>query len=210
MAVLGSPLLPLRLFLCFGLLFFSASCTDHTDQCMIFNKVTSIHNSRIQVNPKVYESNTVYTVSVPVNNTISSVVMKAVDMHHSVIGFWQKADRNCTSSALYHVKSPHDHVLEAKWLSPASTNINAVELQVFVVDFHKEATASVLKLEKSGTSPALITKLITTKSNTVTTTKPAVITTHTTHKNSANRVFRSPVRDAIQILLAFLTSKLLF
>uniref|UniRef100_A0A8C3VTQ8 Placenta-expressed transcript 1 protein n=1 Tax=Catagonus wagneri TaxID=51154 RepID=A0A8C3VTQ8_9CETA len=210
MAVLGFPLLPLRLFLCFGLLFFSASCTDHTDQCMIFSKVSSTHNSRIQVNPKVYESHTVYTVSVPVNNTISSVIMKATDTHNSVIGLWQKADKNCNSSVLYHVKSPQEQVLEAKWLSPTSANITEIEIQVFTVDFHKEATLSVLKLQKSGTSPALITKLITIKPTMVTTPRPSVITTKTTHKNSANRVFRSPVRDAIQILLVFLASKLLF
>lgn len=60
MAVLSSMLLPLRLFLCFGLLCSSASSTDDIDNCMLFNEVTTTGQG-IMANSEVYESNTNYT-----------------------------------------------------------------------------------------------------------------------------------------------------
>ncbi|XP_065738415.1 placenta-expressed transcript 1 protein [Phocoena phocoena] len=189
MAILGSLLLPLGLFLCLGLLCSPASCISHNDNCMLFSKVIVATYSGMHANPNVYKSNTVYTVSVPVNNSISSVVLRALDQHNSVIGSWQKADKYCSSSVLYHMKSPHSKLFEAKWVSPSSRNITTVELQVFTVDFHNMARVSFKILKRNGLK---------------------LTTTRTTAKSSANRAFLSPMSDAIQILLVFLTSKLLF
>lgn len=60
MAVLSSTLLPLRLFLCFGLLCSSASSADDIDSCMLFSEVTTTGQG-IMANSDVYESNTNYT-----------------------------------------------------------------------------------------------------------------------------------------------------
>ncbi|XP_029063823.1 placenta-expressed transcript 1 protein [Monodon monoceros] len=206
MAILGSLLLSLALFLCLGLLCSPASCISHNDNCMLFSKVIAATYSGIHANPNVYKSNTVYTVSVPVNNSISSVVLRATDQHNSVIGSWQKADKYCSSSVLYHMKSPYSKLFEAKWVSPSSMNITTVELH----PTHKLTTTTTHKLTTTPTH-----KLTTTPTQELTTihkitTTHKLTTTRTTAKSSAKRAFLSPMRDAIQILLVFLTSKLLF
>uniref|UniRef100_A0A8C9BQF8 Placenta-expressed transcript 1 protein n=1 Tax=Phocoena sinus TaxID=42100 RepID=A0A8C9BQF8_PHOSS len=200
MAILGSLLLPLGLFLCLGLLCSPASCISHNDNCMLFSKVIVATYSGMHANPNVYKSNTVYTVSVPVNNSISSVVLRAIDQHNSVIGSWQKADKYCSSSVLYHMKSPHSKLFKAKWVSPSSRNITTVKL-------HFILTLEDSKSHKLTTTPTH--KLELTTIHKITTTHK-LTTTRTTAKSSANRAFLSPMSDAIQILLVFLTSKLLF
>ncbi|XP_067606334.1 placenta-expressed transcript 1 protein [Pseudorca crassidens] len=304
MAILGSLLLPLGLFLCLGLLCSPASCISHNGNCMLFNKVIVATYSGIHANPNVYKSNTVYTVSVPVNKNITSVILRAIDQDNSLIGSWQKADKYCSSSVLYHMKSRYSKLFEAKWVSPSFMNITTVELQVFTVDLHNVARVSFKILRRNGTTSDLTTKISTIKPTTATTpipthklntspihklnttpthklattpthklattpthkptttpthklattpthkltttlthklattpthkltttlthkltTTPAqelttihkittthkLTTTQTTAKSLANRAFLSPMRDAIQILLVFLTSKLLF
>ncbi|XP_030615450.1 placenta-expressed transcript 1 protein [Delphinapterus leucas] len=193
MAILGSLLLSLALFLCLGLLCSPASCISHNDNCMLFSKVIAATYSGIHANPNVYKSNTVYTVSVPVNNSISSVVLRATDQHNSVIGSWQKADKYCSSSVLYHMKSPYSKLFEAKWVSPSSMNITTVELQ-----------------PPHSMQQQIKHQMVVTIFNGNSTFSPTLTTTRTTAKSSAKRAFLSPMRDAIQILLVFLTSKLLF
>uniref|UniRef100_A0A8C0CTD8 Placenta-expressed transcript 1 protein n=1 Tax=Balaenoptera musculus TaxID=9771 RepID=A0A8C0CTD8_BALMU len=237
MAILRSLLLPLGLFLCLGLLCSPASCINHNDNCTFFSKVIDTTYSGIHANPNVYKSNTVYTVSVPVNNSISSVVLRAMDQHDSVIGSWQKADKYGNGSVLYHMKSPYSKLFEAKWVSPSSMNITAVELhpthklnttpthKLNTTPTHKLTTSPTHKLTTSPThkltSPTH--KLNTTPTHKLNTTPTHKLTTSPTHKlnttpthkltttkSSANRAFLSPMRDVIQILLIFLTSKLLF
>ncbi|XP_032283625.1 placenta-expressed transcript 1 protein [Phoca vitulina] len=128
MAVLSSMLLPLRLFLCFGLLCSSASSADDIDNCMLFNEVTTTGQG-IMANPDVYESNTNYTVWVPVNASISSVVLRAVDANNNSLGLWEKVDQLCNNSALYHLSNLSDQLFIANWVSPHSTNITTIVLQ---------------------------------------------------------------------------------
>ncbi|XP_045748707.2 placenta-expressed transcript 1 protein [Mirounga angustirostris] len=128
MAVLSSMLLPLRLFLCFGLLCSSASSADDIDNCMLFNEVTTTGQG-IMANSDVYESNTNYTVWVPVNARISSVVLRAVDANNNSLGLWEKADQLCNNSALYHLDNLSDQLFIANWISPNSTNITTIVLQ---------------------------------------------------------------------------------
>lgn len=64
MAVLGSTLLPLGLFLCFGLLCSSASSAGEIDKCMFFSEVTTT-GPGIMVNSDVYDSNRNYTGEKP-------------------------------------------------------------------------------------------------------------------------------------------------
>uniref|UniRef100_A0A8C0CQC6 Placenta-expressed transcript 1 protein n=1 Tax=Balaenoptera musculus TaxID=9771 RepID=A0A8C0CQC6_BALMU len=209
MAILRSLLLPLGLFLCLGLLCSPASCINHNDNCTFFSKVIDTTYSGIHANPNVYKSNTVYTVSVPVNNSISSVVLRAMDQHDSVIGSWQKADKYGNGSVLYHMKSPYSKLFEAKWVSPSSMNITAVELHLVSLVPTRHPKEVLMPFFFPGTTSNLTTKISTIKPTTTTTPIP-LTTTQTTAKSSANRAFLSPMRDVIQILLIFLTSKLLF
>lgn len=60
MAVLGSTLLPLGLFLGFGLLCSSASSADDIDKCIFFSEVATT-GPGITANSDVYDSNRKYT-----------------------------------------------------------------------------------------------------------------------------------------------------
>ncbi|XP_072585930.1 placenta-expressed transcript 1 protein [Vulpes vulpes] len=227
MAVLSSTLLPLRLFLCFGLLCSSASSADDVDSCMLFSEVTTTGQG-IMANSDVYESNTNYTVWVPVNANITSVVLRAVDANNNALGLWEKVDELCNNSVLYHLENPSDELFTASWISPKSTNITTITLQAFTINFYDVATFSSLQLERKGTTTSQISTTRTTSHptpttkhiSTTTTPHSTPITEHisttktTPHPiprttNLANRTFLCPITSAIQILLVFLTSKLL-
>ncbi|XP_008531963.2 placenta-expressed transcript 1 protein [Equus przewalskii] len=240
MAVLRSMLLPLGLCLCLRLLFSSANPVADIDNCMPFDKVITTTGSAIRVDSDVYKSNKIYTVWVPVNNSISSVVLRAVDNNNNSIGNWQKADKYCNSSAIYNLKDSHNMIFVANWISPNSRNITTVELQAFTINFDNVATFSFLKLKKNEMTTSLTPTTSTSKPSTTSrpsmtsmasktsmasmtsmasktstasktsSTRPTTTPHRTTPRSLANRVFLSPITDAIHILLIFLTSKLLF
>ncbi|XP_024426553.1 placenta-expressed transcript 1 protein [Desmodus rotundus] len=218
MAVLGSTLPSLGLFLCLGMLFISASSANDSDSCMSFSAV--IPTTGIMASSDVYEDNKVYTIFVPVSYRTSSVVLRALDTNNNSIGFWHRADLACNSSVLYFLKGTHEGSFEASWKSPPSTNITTVEIQAFAVNIQKMATFSSLKLKKQAmTTPShsmisttrpTTTRILTTTQIQTTTRNLNPTSTPTTTRSLANRIFLSPITDAIQILLVFLTSKLLF
>uniref|UniRef100_A0A8C0JXW9 Placenta-expressed transcript 1 protein n=1 Tax=Canis lupus dingo TaxID=286419 RepID=A0A8C0JXW9_CANLU len=246
MAVLSSTLLPLRLFLCFGLLCSSASSADDIDSCMLFSEVTTTGQG-IMANSDVYESNTNYTVWVPVNANITSVVLRAVDENNNSLGLWEKVDELCNNSVLYHLENPSDELFTASWVSPNSTNITTITLHLlslvspppkevlmplcFVLFCFPGTTTSQISTTRTTSHPTPTTKHISTTtphstpitkhiSTTTTTLQSTPTTEHisttktTPHPiprttNLANRTFLCPITSAIQILLVFLTSKLL-
>ncbi|CAK6448777.1 unnamed protein product [Pipistrellus nathusii] len=228
MAVLGATLLSL----CLSTLLISASSADFPDRCMFFSTVSPTTGPGIRISSNTYESNKVYTVFVPVNNITNSVTLRAVDTsNNSSVGLWHRADLYCNGSVLYHVTDTRESFLKANWQSPRYTNIT-VEIQAFVINFFRVATVSYLKLENqamitaspSMTSTASMTSMtrpttaqsLTTNRFLTSTRSPTtnrILTTAqtaTSTKSFANKIFLSPITDAIQILLVFLTSKLLF
>ncbi|XP_028370654.1 placenta-expressed transcript 1 protein [Phyllostomus discolor] len=212
MAVLGSVMPSLGLFLCLGMLFISASSANDSDSCMSFNEV--IPTTGIMASSDVYEDNKVYTIFVPVTYRTNSVVLRALDTNNNSIGFWYRADLTCNNSVVYFLKDTHEGSFSARWRSP-STNVTTVEIQAFAVNVQKMATFSSLKLKKQATittpSYSTISTSRPTTARILTTTRNLNPTsTPTTTKSLANRIFLSPITDAIQILLVFLTSKLLF
>ncbi|XP_012514597.1 PREDICTED: placenta-expressed transcript 1 protein [Propithecus coquereli] len=218
MAGLHPMPLPLGLLLCLGLKFSAATPTNHSDNCVVFDEVFTTTSPGIRANSDTYESNTIYTVWVPVNDNVSSVILRAVDKNNSTVGSWQGADKECNSGSLYYVKNVHDMLLQANWVAPKSENITEVELQAFTVLPHNTATLSSLKLNSKVTTTTLTSKIFTTSTSkipvTVTskisTTKPTTASTLPTTRSLAHRATNRPIIDAISILLAFLISKLLF
>ncbi|XP_006762221.1 PREDICTED: placenta-expressed transcript 1 protein isoform X2 [Myotis davidii] len=239
MAVLGSTLLSL----CFGMLLLSASSADYPDRCMSFSTVHPTTGPGIKISSNIYESNRIYTISVPVDSSTNSVVLRAMDTNNnSSVGLWQTADGLwkiadpvCNGSVLYQRPDTREGFFRVNWQSPHFTNIT-VEIQAFVINVNRMATFSSLKLENQAmitTSPSMtsmtsrtsmtsmtsrtsmtsMTRPTTTRSPTTNrfpTTAKTATSTLTTTKSFANRIFLSPITDAIQILLVFLTSKLLF
>ncbi|KAM5319053.1 placenta-expressed transcript 1 protein [Glossophaga mutica] len=219
MAVLGSTLQSLGLLLFLGMLSVSASSANDSDSCMSFSAV--IPTTGIMASSDVYEDNKDYTISVPVSYRTSLVVLRALDTNNNSIGFWHRADLACNSSVLYFLKGIHEGTFQASWRSPPSTNVTTVEIQAFAVNLQKMATFSSLKLKKQAmtTTPShsmisttrpTTTRILTTTQILTTARNLYSTSTPTTTKSLANRIFLSPITDAIQILLVFLTSKLLF
>ncbi|XP_014395189.1 PREDICTED: placenta-expressed transcript 1 protein isoform X1 [Myotis brandtii] len=120
MAVLGSTLLSL----CFGMLLISASSADYPDRCMSFSTVFPTTGPGIKINSNIYESNRIYTISVPVDSSTNSVVLRAMDTNNnSSIGLWQRADQYCNGSVLYQRLDTREGFFKANWQSPRFTNI---------------------------------------------------------------------------------------
>ncbi|XP_016050243.1 placenta-expressed transcript 1 protein [Erinaceus europaeus] len=235
MAIPASTLVPPGLFLCLGLLFSFAHAKGYNSSCMAFKEIITSSAPGINVHPKVYERNTSYTVSVPVDLNITAVVLRAVDKNKKSAGSWAAADEYCNDSVVYLVKDTNSLSIMATWDSPLSPNITTVELQAFGVDAKGTARFSSQELKEAMTttssSKISTTRPTTTKTVTTTphsdhtilpkntTTSPAQTKTSTTARtrstprsttSSANRAFLSPIADAIQILLVFFTSKILF
>ncbi|EPQ01851.1 Placenta-expressed transcript 1 protein [Myotis brandtii] len=146
MAVLGSTLLSL----CFGMLLISASSADYPDRCMSFSTVFPTTGPGIKINSNIYESNRIYTISVPVDSSTNSVVLRAMDTNNnSSIGLWQRADQYCNGSVLYQRLDTREGFFKANWQSPRFTNIT-VEIQAFVINVNRVAMFSSLKLENQG------------------------------------------------------------
>uniref|UniRef100_G1SXP1 Placenta-expressed transcript 1 protein n=1 Tax=Oryctolagus cuniculus TaxID=9986 RepID=G1SXP1_RABIT len=212
MAALCFPLLPLGLLLHLGLHLTSASSVNYSDNCTAFEEVSIMTSSPgIGAYPDVYESNTIYTVWVPVNKNVSSVVLRALDSNYNSVGSWQSPDERCNDSALYYVTPEDDTPFRAQWTAPAADNVTEVELQAFSVDFNNTVLFSSLKLDKG-----VMTTTLTSKSSTALTSRapenPFTTTATTTAPATglAHRAFSSPIAGALHILLVFLTGKLLF
>nr|XP_012806099.1 placenta-expressed transcript 1 protein [Jaculus jaculus] len=214
MPVSGSSLPQLGLFLCLTLCFSSAFYTSY-DNCMVFDHVFTTNNSGIKIEPEVFENNTIYTVLVPVNKQVRTVILQAVDKDNSSVGLWDGADEECNNStALYHGTHVKDSFIRAHWIAPKSKDITELELHVFVVNVNGTAAFSSLELGHKVLPTAFTstTKIpedsqTTAKTTTLTTTKT---TTLTTASSFAIRVLSSPITGAFHILLVFLTSKFLF
>ncbi|XP_062054346.1 placenta-expressed transcript 1 protein [Lepus europaeus] len=235
MAALCFPLLPLGLLLHLGLHLTSASSANYSDNCTAFDEVSIMTSSPgIRAYPDVYESNTLYTVWIPVNENVSSVVLRALDSNYNSVGSWQSPDERCNDSVLYYVTPGDNTPFSAQWRAPAADNVTEVELQAFSVDFNNTALFSSLKLDK------VMTTTLTSKSSTPVTSKSSTIltsrssttlppristaltsrtpknpstttaTTTTPTTSLAHRAFSSPITGALHILLIFLTGKLLF
>ncbi|XP_066109722.1 placenta-expressed transcript 1 protein [Saccopteryx bilineata] len=227
MAALASTLLSLGLLLCLGLLLTPASAAQDSDSCMFFSSVFPTIGRGIRAHPAIYESSTNYTISVPVNNNINSVVLRALDMNNNSVGLWLHPDRSCNSSVLYHTRDSQDGLFMARWRSPSSVNVTTVEIQAFALNPYNEATFSYLKLKNQAmiisTLPSTVSKSRPTTTRIPTTTRvlttPRILTTPqvltatstlTVTRSLGNRIFLGPITDTIPILLIFLTSKLLF
>ncbi|KAM7087311.1 placenta-expressed transcript 1 protein [Molossus nigricans] len=219
MAGLGATWLP-GLLLCLTVLLCPAGSADPPDSCMSFSTVVSTSTAVIKADSDVYESNRAYTMSIPVDNSTSSVVLRALDSNGSAVGLWYGVDQSCKSSVLYLVRDPRAGVFKATWQSPR-TNVTAAEIQAFAVNSNKVATFSSLKLKKHAMtttpSPSMISttkpttaRVPSTTQTLITTRIPNATPTPDTTRSLANSIFLSPITDAVQILLVFLASKLLF
>ncbi|XP_004052191.1 placenta-expressed transcript 1 protein [Gorilla gorilla gorilla] len=206
MAVFHDMLLqPLGMFLCLSLQLSSATFIRYSSTCFTFDEYDPV-TLDIKASSHIYESNAVYSVFVPVNDSVYAVVMKTLDENSDSAGLWQRADENCYSNSTYYVKDQYTTVLEAQWQAPEPENITEVEIQAFTVQIRALPILSTLKLREKLSTLALAAKIPQSSAF-----KPFFMITPKSIRleGLANQVFSSPITDAIYILLAFLTSTLL-
>uniref|UniRef100_A0A2K5VPK7 Placenta-expressed transcript 1 protein n=2 Tax=Macaca TaxID=9539 RepID=A0A2K5VPK7_MACFA len=204
MAVLHAMLLqPLKMFPCLSLQLSSATFIRYSNTCFTFDEYYTI-TLDIKASSHIYESNAVYSEFVSVNDSVYAVVRKALDKNGDSVGLWQRADEDCYSNSTFYVNDQYMTVLEAQWQAPKSENITEVEIQAFSVQTRALTILSTLT-EKVSTL-TLAAKIP--QSSAL---KPFFLITPKSIRleSLVNRVFSSPITDAIYILLA-LTSTLLF
>ncbi|XP_055478232.1 placenta-expressed transcript 1 protein [Psammomys obesus] len=237
MAVLQSVLPHLRLLVCLALYFSPAFSASDNDSCMIFDKVFSSDTLGINITEaNIADGYTTYTVTIPVNNSVRAVILKAVNQSNDTVGTWVGATEGCNGTSFYNVTHPNNSAIQTTWKVPDSEDLTTVDLQVFRV-INRTAIVSSVSLEQTMTSailtPALPTisetiqttakttamttakptAMTTANNSTMTTAKPTAMTTAKTTAMTTNlaiSTLSSPLAATLHILLVFLISKLLF
>ncbi|XP_074072789.1 placenta-expressed transcript 1 protein [Macrotis lagotis] len=184
MATLSSTL---KLLLLLGLqvLLFSDLAVSSPEDCIFPETSNATSNFSIKADSNIYKINKTYTVTLPGNEKLYSVILQAVDKDNNPVGHWQNPDHLCNDSVLYQVKNFSSTIFQANWTSPNCTDITEVEIRAFTFYFNNGTTFSSFKLERKAT-PSL-----------------------TTPKSSSQKAYTSPITDIIQLLFIYVTSKLI-
>ncbi|XP_036047624.1 placenta-expressed transcript 1 protein-like [Onychomys torridus] len=239
MAVPRALLPQLGLSLCLALCLSPAFSASYNDPCMVLNTVVTSDNSGISTKAGGSGRNRTYTVSVPVNSSVSAVILKAVNQNNNTtVGSWTGPTQECNdTSVLYRVTSSNNSNFQATWIAPDSEDVTQIDLQVSIVNNNRTAvTMSSVRLEQittpaplsptpetSGSSHTTTMTMAKSQSTTMITAETSAMTTaHTTAHTSAMTTAQttaqslaanalgSPLAGALHILLVFLISKLLF
>ncbi|KAL1782748.1 placenta-expressed transcript 1 protein [Sigmodon hispidus] len=157
MAMLRFLLPQLGLFLCLALCFSPALSVNSKDTCKLLDTASTSYNLGISTKAEASGGNTKYTVSIPVNDSISAVILKAVNQNNSSVGSWDGVHQKCNdTSVLYDPTSSNSSVFQTVWTVPKSENVTNVVLQVFLVIGNQTATMSSVKLDEK-VAPAFLT-----------------------------------------------------
>ncbi|XP_006834034.1 PREDICTED: placenta-expressed transcript 1 protein [Chrysochloris asiatica] len=152
------------------------SASTYDNSCVVFYEFYTINDPAITVSPKSYESNTHYkdnlentkkalgkklkiicnptttklpqlAVNVPVQYNTTYVYLRAIDKFSNLVGTWQSTSQEVHKcKGLYNVENFNDTFFEANWLSPNSSDLNEVAIQVITVYNNQNATYSALRL----------------------------------------------------------------
>ncbi|XP_021063698.1 placenta-expressed transcript 1 protein [Mus pahari] len=232
MPALRSLLPRLGLFLCLALHLSPSLSASDNGSCVVIDQIITSDSLEINTTANLSGGDVTYTVKVPVNNSVSAVILKAVKEDGSPVGTWDGAYETCNTSSVYNLTSLSQPVFQTTWTVPASEDVTKVNLQVLVL-VNRTALESFVKVEqvKSSastpipessenslatiTTPAVntanTTAVNTANTTAVTTAKTTAVTTaKTTAKSLAIRTLDSPLAGALHILIVFLISKLLF
>ncbi|GAB1294181.1 Placenta-expressed transcript 1 protein [Apodemus speciosus] len=194
MPALRSLLPHLGLLLCLALCLSPSLSASDNESCVVFDASYPSNNLGINITAKeeVSGGNVSYAVTVPVNNSVSAVIVKAVKEDGSLVGTWGGAHQKCNGSSVYNLTSPSNlDVFQTNWTVPDSEDMTKVDLQVFIV-VNRTALVSSLKVDQE--IPMTVKSLIltpppesfeTSQTITTTTTTTAVNTAKMTAMNTA-------------------------
>ncbi|XP_051053374.1 placenta-expressed transcript 1 protein [Phodopus roborovskii] len=209
MAVLRSLLPQLGLFLCLALCFSPALSASYNDPCMVFDTISTTDNLGVNVTVEGSGGNITYTVRIPVNSSVSVVILKTMNQNNKSVGSWVGATQECNdSSVLYHVTPSDSSDFQATMTVTDSEDITKVNLYVFIAIGNGTAVMTSINLEELRAMTTANTTAMTTANTTAKTT--AMTTAKTTATSLAVNALGSPLAGALHILLVFLISKLLF
>ncbi|XP_032766494.1 placenta-expressed transcript 1 protein [Rattus rattus] len=144
-------LLPhLGLFLCLALCFSPSFSLSNSESCILYDKVYPSDNLINATAEEVSGENTTYTVTVPVNESVSAVILKA-EKDSKPVGTWSGAYEKCNNSAVYNLTSLNNTAFQTNWTVPSSEDVTKVNLTIFIV-VNRTATVSSVKLEPKESS----------------------------------------------------------
>ncbi|XP_052584829.1 placenta-expressed transcript 1 protein [Peromyscus californicus insignis] len=151
-------LLPqLGLFLCLALCFSPAFSASYQNPCMALDTVLTSDNLGISTKAGGSGGNRTYTVFVPVNSSVSAVILKAVNQNNNTVGSWTGPVQECNdTSVLYLMTSSNNSNFQATWIAPDSEDVTKINLQVSIVTANRTAMMSSVRLEQM-TTPAPLT-----------------------------------------------------
>lgn len=87
-------------------------------------------------------------VTVPVNDSVSAVILKAVKEDDSPVGTWSGTYEKCNDSSVYYnLTSQSQSVFQTNWTVPTSEDVTKVNLQVLIV-VNRTASKSSVKMEQ--------------------------------------------------------------
>ncbi|EDL95455.1 similar to RIKEN cDNA 1600029D21 [Rattus norvegicus] len=146
-------LLPhLGLFLCLALCFSPSFSLSNNESCILYDQVYPSDNLINASAEEVSGENTTYTVTVPVNDSVSAVILKA-EKDNKPVGTWSGAYEKCNNSVVYNLTSLNNSAFQTNWTVPSSEDVTKVNLTIFIV-INRTATVSSVKLEPKTSSLA--------------------------------------------------------
>ncbi|KAM7337632.1 hypothetical protein ACRRTK_003751 [Alexandromys fortis] len=157
MAVFRSLLPQLGLLLCLALGFSPAFSASYNDPCMVFDTIYNSTSDNLGISTHMESSggNTSWTVRVPVNSSISAVILKVTNQSSPSEGAWVGADQECNDTSVLYRVTPSNSSIVARWTVPNSENVTEVSLQVFLASANQTAITSSVTLERRETSAPL-------------------------------------------------------
>nr|XP_036848524.1 placenta-expressed transcript 1 protein [Manis javanica] len=234
MAARGSTLFLLGLGLCLGVLFASASSAERNDACHFTEVFTT--GPGIKANSDVYKNNTVYTADEycnssalyhtkdshwglfqadwvsPNSTNVTTVELQAfmVSLNNMATLSSLKLTSIVTTTTLTSTRRTLTSTRHRTLTSTRRTALTSTRHTTLTSTRRTTLTSTRPTTLKSTRTTALTSRRTTVSTSTTLKNKPSTHPTPPTTRSLANSIFLGPMRDAIQLLLVFLTSKLLF
>uniref|UniRef100_A0A8C6GK80 Placenta-expressed transcript 1 protein n=1 Tax=Mus spicilegus TaxID=10103 RepID=A0A8C6GK80_MUSSI len=148
MLALRSLLPHLGLFLCLALHLSPSLSASDNGSCVVLDNIYTSDILGISTMANVSGGDVTYTVTVPVNDSVSAVILKAVKEDDSPVGTWSGTYEKCNDSSVYYnLTSQSQSVFQTNWTVPTSEDVTKVNLQVLIVVNHTASKSSV-KMEQ--------------------------------------------------------------
>ncbi|XP_026536793.1 placenta-expressed transcript 1 protein-like [Notechis scutatus] len=144
--------LTMPLFLLGALLVWPAFCQQ--PPCEVVRKMVPRGSFRLDVEPRDYTPNNVYTVSISGAENASSVILQTVPSDNSGEGLWEEEKRlvRCGPYETIVQKNISGSAIRTRWISSSNLNTGSAEIRAFVTFANGTTLLQTRTLAKGGVS----------------------------------------------------------